>query len=132
MKDLISAKFAAYSVFILLSVFVVFHFFVVAGVVPQDIVWGGRISSREELIRMETISILVNLIMISIAAVRARILKFRINSTILRVAFWLMFVLFSLNTLGNLLSLNDFEKYAFTPVTLLLAIFSLRLAIDKN
>lgn len=132
MKKLISEKFAAYGTLTLLSIFVVFHILVIAGLVPMNIVWGGRISNRAELLRMELVSIAVNLIIIAIVAVRARILKFRINPTILQVAFWLMFVLFTLNTLGNLLSLNVFEKYAFTPITLLLAIFCFRLAIEKK
>ncbi len=132
MKKLISEKTAAYGTLILLSIFVIFHLFVVAGFVPQNIVWGGRITNREELLRMEAISILINLAIISIVAVRAGLVKVRTRSTILKVAFWLMFVLFALNTIGNLFSLNTFEKYAFTPVTFILAVFCLRLALDKK
>ena len=132
MKKLISEKFAAYGILSLLCIFVVFHILVLCGILPSNIVWGGRITNRNELIRMETVSILINLVIISIVAVRAGILKLKINSTILRIAFWLMFVLFTLNTIGNLLSKNEFEKSAFTPITFLLAIFCLRLAIEKN
>ena len=132
MKKLISARFAAYAILILLTVFLIFHFIVIAGFVPMNIVWGGRITSREELIRMETVSIFINLVIISIVAVRTGILKFMINPKILQVAFWLMFVLFTLNTVGNLFAKNDFEKFAFTPITFLLAIFCLRLAIEKD
>jgi hypothetical protein len=132
MKKLISARFSAFSTVFLLSIFVVFHILVMLKLVPSNIVWGGRLNTPAEMMRMETISVTINLIMIAFAAVRAGILKFRINPNILQVAFWLLFVLFTLNTLGNILSLNTFEKYAFTPVTFLLAIFCLRLAIDKK
>jgi hypothetical protein len=39
--------------------------------------------------------------------------------------------LFFLNTIGNLLSNNQLEKILFTPLTTILFVFSLRLAIDK-
>lgn len=37
----------------------------------------------------------------------------------------------ALNTLCNLASVNDFERFVFPPITLLMAIFSLRVAIEK-
>jgi hypothetical protein len=40
-----------------------------------------------------------------------------------------MFVLFAINTVGNIFSNNELERLIFTPLTLLLAVFSLRLAI---
>jgi hypothetical protein len=43
-----------------------------------------------------------------------------------------MFGTFALNTLGDLASENSFEKAFFTPITVLLAFFSLRLALIKN
>ncbi|MEN9442639.1 MAG: hypothetical protein RLZ33_2716 [Bacteroidota bacterium] len=54
-----------------------------------------------------------------------------VNSSIvtkLRFAFWLFFVLFSLNTLGNLFAETLTETLIFTPLTILLAVLSLRLA----
>ncbi len=45
-----------------------------------------------------------------------------IGRTILRVALWLMAVLFLLNTVGNVFSNDRLEQMLFTPVTLLLAV----------
>jgi hypothetical protein len=43
-----------------------------------------------------------------------------------------MVALFSVNTAGNLFAINDWERWIFTPLTFLLAIFSLRLAIENK
>jgi hypothetical protein len=40
-------------------------------------------------------------------------------------------VYFFANTMGNLLSYNDFEKLFFSPATILVEIFSLRLTVGS-
>jgi hypothetical protein len=47
------------------------------------------------------------------------------------VVFSLMFLLFLVNTAGNLASTNQLEKQLFTPLTLLLALLSLRVAVSS-
>ncbi len=58
-------------------------------------------------------------------------LKLRIHRKTARVVAWMLFTLFLLNTLGNFFSKNSLETYLFTPITALLALFSLRIALDK-
>ncbi len=69
--------------------------------------------------------------MLLVVGVYAKIIKVRINQTLLKVLLWLMFAMFALNTIGNLLSKNLTEALIFTPLTLLLALFSFRLAVEK-
>ena len=45
---------------VLSALVMIFHLAVLAGVVPADIVWGGRTGSRSELVAMETVSLAVN------------------------------------------------------------------------
>ena len=117
---------------IILSLVVLFHVCVLIGIIPPGIVWGGRIRTRDELVKMESISILINLVMLQIVMVRAGYFKIKINPLIIKITLWAMALLFLLNTIGNLFSENDFEKMAFTPLTFLLAIFCIRLAIAKT
>ncbi|MFD2245521.1 hypothetical protein [Pontibacter ruber] len=102
------------------------------GVVPFDAVWGGRLENTSQMLRFEGISVAINLVMLAIVAQHAGMLKTGISRKITSVALWVMFVLFLFNTAGNALSNNDLEKMLFTPVTILLAMFSLRLALAKN
>ena len=132
MKGIFRYRIAVFGLLSLLSVSVIFHLLVVAGIIPFDIVWGGRVTDRSEMLMMETISVLINLFMISVVAIKAGFLKWRISGTVITVGLWLMFTLFILNTIGNLLSNNEFEKMVFTPLTLLLAILSFRLARSKK
>jgi hypothetical protein len=94
-----------------------------------EIVWGGRLKSKEEMIPFEITSIALNSVMLGIVAMQAGLLKVNVKPSVLKIAFWCMFVLFTINTIGNIFSNNELEKLIFTPLTLLLSVFSLRLAI---
>lgn len=117
---------------IILGLVVVFHCFVIAGVVPRSIVWGGNISSDEQFYQLETVSITLNLLMILVVLCRTPLLSARVNQKIVRVLLWLMAALFLLNTIGNLFSKNDIERIVFTPLTLLLAFLSIVLARNRK
>jgi hypothetical protein len=122
-KSLISVRLASNGLFVLLFLLVIFHVLILVQVIPHGMVWGGRIEN-------ESISILINVIMLLLVSVQRGLIRVKINKAIILAGLWAMFVLFALNTLGNAMSLNETERW-FAPVTLLLAIFSLRLALDK-
>ena len=127
----ISEKVAVHGMFAAFTLITIFHLFVLSGVIPYNIVWGGRLETKSEMVRFELFSILLNIIMATIVAIRAGIIKFYLNPIVLKAFFWAMFILFSLNTLGNLFSLSLLEKVIFTPLTFILAICSLKLALSK-
>ena len=81
--------------------------------------------------RFEGISITLNVLMLAIVAIYAGFLKIKLHQNILKIAFWGMFVLFVFNTIANLFALNNLETIIFTPLTALLALFSLRLALTN-
>jgi hypothetical protein len=107
----------------------VFHLLVVAGVVPFDMVWGGRLRSHSQMLAFEAVSLAVTLLMLAVVAVRAGYLPIRVPRRAMTVVFSLMFLLFLANTAGNLASKNELEKRLFTPLTLVLALLSLRVAV---
>ncbi|HZW70376.1 MAG TPA: hypothetical protein VFF57_05845 [Hanamia sp.] len=131
MKKIISESAAAKSLLALLSAIMLFHVLVIINVIPYEIIWGGRIRNRRELINLELISIIVNAIMIFVLLIRTGMVGFSITRRWMRLLFWIMFAFFLLNTLGNLVSLNQVEKFIFTPITLFLSFCSLRLALAK-
>jgi len=130
MRRLISVHTAARSVIIILSLIVIFHLLVLAGIIPYKIVWGGRLENTTDMIRFEVVSIGINLLMLAIVANKSGYLNWGKSKQWIRIGLWIMVVLFSINTLGNLVAINIWEKIIFTPLTLLLAFFSFRLAID--
>ena len=132
MMKLISQRQAINIVITLLSAVLVFHIMVLTGVIPYAIVWAGKISTAAEMRKLEVISILVNAFSIIILLLRANHIKNKIPVKILNAIIWLLVVLFSLNTIGNLFAESQFELYFFTPLTLISAILCLRIVIDKK
>jgi len=83
------------------------------------------------MLTFESISLLANLLMLAVVGIYAGVIKMVVSPNILKVAFWVMAGLFVLNTLGNFASTNEFEHLVFTPVTFLLALFCMRLAVGS-
>ncbi|WP_281239538.1 hypothetical protein [Flavobacterium praedii] len=99
----------------------VFHFFIMLKLIPYDIAWGGRLTNDTEMYIFEAISILINLFLISIVSIKGNYLKLRVNEKVINSILWIFFILFLLNTLGNLLAKTNFEKI-FSVLTLILAL----------
>jgi hypothetical protein len=132
MNTLLTKRIATIGLLFILFLIVIFHFLVMLQVIPPGIVWGGRVQNSSQMLALETVSITVNLMMLGIVSIDAGYLKVKINRVIIKISLWTMFVLFLSNTFGNLLSINELEKIIFTPLTFLLSIFSLRLAMNKE
>lgn len=132
MKWYFSERFAANGVLVLLLLLVVFHTLILLRVIPFEMVWGGRLQGVSEMVSFETVSILINLLMLGVVAIKGNVIKINVNPSLMRIALWAMFGLFLLNTLGNLFSTNLFEKAVFTPITFVLSLFCLRLASAKS
>ncbi|MEZ4949770.1 MAG: hypothetical protein R2769_17085 [Saprospiraceae bacterium] len=115
---------------ILLCILFVFHLLILAGFIPHDIIWAGKIRSKKHLIQMESISILVTIIMAIIVCLKMDYLNWIENKTIIKIAMWILFAFFTLNTLGNLTAKTKFEKYAFGTLTLFMALLALYLALN--
>jgi hypothetical protein len=129
MKRRIPEKLATNALLIIFILIMLFHVLVLLGIIPFDIVWGGRLKSKDEMIPFEITSIALNSVMLGIVMMQAGLLKVNVKPIVLKIAFWCMFVLFAINTVGNIFSNNELERLIFTPLTLLLSVFSLRLAI---
>ena len=60
---------------------------------------------------------------------QAGFIKLTIPNNLITYALWIITGLFLLNTFGNAVSKNKIERLLFTPITILLTIFSLILAL---
>ena len=130
MKKVLPVGFALNGLLIILSLFIVFHILILFKVIPYELVWGGRLTNTSQMIEFEIFSIIITLFMLAIVAIKSGIFKLNIQPRIIKIVFWIMFGIFLLNTVGNLVSNNDFEKLYLSPVTVLLSIFCLRVILD--
>jgi hypothetical protein len=119
----------------MLGLLSLFHLAIIAGILffdfaPVEFLWGGRLETAEELLNFEIGSLLINLVALFFTAIRAGYLKIPVLQKAAVVVMWFLFVLFFLNTIGNILAESGFEKF-FTIITVILALFTLRLALKK-
>lgn len=108
----------------------IFHLLVLIKVIPYTIVWGGRLKSDRDMYRFEIVSLLLNAIFLLVILFRSGLIASPLSENVLVYILWAMAALFFLNTIGNLFSKNRWEKIIFTPLTLLLAMFAIVMALD--
>jgi hypothetical protein len=124
-------NFAQYGLIIILSIFLVLHFLILLKFIPYNIVWGSRLKSDTEMYRFEIVSILINLFFLFIILVQSSILTIDFPKKTMTIILWFITALFVFNTFGNVISNNKIEQKLFTPITIILTIFSLILALTN-
>jgi len=130
MKKLIGAKLAGNILLFSLGLLLVFHSLVLLKIVPASSMWGGRATSAN-LIMLEIIAIAVTLFFGYMIAAKTGYVHAGKLAGVVNVLVWIIFVFLLLNTLGNLASGVSAENFIFAPITLILALCALRLAIEK-
>ena len=134
MKKIISFKKATQLSAIILSLLSLFHLAVIIGIVffdyvPIEFLWGGQMETKEELLQFEIISLVVNVFCVFIILIRSQFIKVSALLGFSRAVIWLLFLLFLLNTVGNLIAESTFEKF-FALLTVVLSVMCLRIALE--
>ncbi|MFO0214374.1 MAG: hypothetical protein ACK53E_27090, partial [Pseudanabaena sp.] len=62
------------------ALFILFHFLVLFQVIPYSIVWGGRLNSLSEMYIFEVVSVFINLLLLSVVAVKSKIINISIGA----------------------------------------------------
>lgn len=122
MLNIISKAQALKIILGLLTAVIVFHTLIIAQIIPYEIVWAGKLNSVNEMYVFEIISILVNILLITVLLLKGNYIKHTISNKILNGILWFFVLVFTLNTVGNLLAKSLFEKAVFTPLTLISAL----------
>ncbi|MGD1894408.1 MAG: hypothetical protein ACFB15_27910 [Cyclobacteriaceae bacterium] len=122
MESLFDTILVGNTLLIILGLLIIFHLLVIAGIIPYGIVWAGKINNRAQLLRMESISLVVLVLAILLVALRLEYLTFLNYPAIINGGVWGLFAFFLLNTLGNLTAKSPVEKYGFGALTLLMSL----------
>lgn len=136
MRKIISFKQATQLSLFLFGLFMLFHLAVIVGVVffnyvPIDFLWGGRMETREQLLTFECISLTVLTLCFFTVLIKSERIKLPGLKGTAGIVLWIFFILFLLNTIGNIYATNTFEKF-FAIVTAIIAVLCLRLALEKK
>ncbi len=127
---LIPFRTAAIILLVLFAAAIVFQLVVLAGLIPTEMVWGGRLQNEEE----RTVGALVSMAVLVLAALLVLVRMGRLGRTLPAVGKWGLWVVcavFALNTVGNLVALDLRETLLFTPVTLIAAVLAARVALGE-
>jgi len=128
----ISAKLAGNILLVALGLLAIIHILILLNLLPSNIVWGGQIGdSPTKLVMLEIIALLVTALFAIIIATKIGYIKADKYRRAINIGVWAVFAYLVLNTIGNLVSGVSFENLVFAPITILLALFAFRLAIEK-
>lgn len=131
MKRVIPARAAANTLLIGFGALLIFHMLMLAGALPPGIVWGGRAGNPpQSTASLEVMSLVVTLVFAVVVAARIGYLGRIIPRGVAVVGTWAVFAYLALNVVGNLTSTSTLERGIFTPISALLAVMALRLAIE--
>jgi hypothetical protein len=116
--------------FVLLALFDVL---ILVGIAPSSVVMGGAVQNTSGsggvLI---VVALLVTLFFIFLVAAKLGYVQVPRLMPAINIGIWLIFVYLLLNTLGNVASGVTAENIVFAPLTVVLAICALRLALEKK
>ncbi len=131
MKKLLSKKAAGIILIASLIFLMLFHFLVVIKVLPGDVVWGGTLDENS-VMKYEIISLFITGFLLLIAILKAGYINSILLKKIANVLIWFMVIYFAFMILGNLTAKTLTEKVIFIPLSFLMFVSSLRLAIGKD
>ena len=125
-------KVALIIMFFILGIVLIFHFLILTNQIPYEKVWAGKLNSIEEMKSFETISILLNIFMLTILIVKYKQLKRKIKNKAVDILIWAFAVFFALNTLGNLFAKSTTELIFGTFITLTSSVLCFIIAKKKR
>lgn len=133
MKRLLSVRLAGNTTLIILFLLLLLHILILLKFIPSDFVWGGQLNdAQSNMFTFEIIALIVTIVFIFLTTVRTGYIKITKFKLVISIGIWFMFAYFVLNTIGNLASNVSMEKLIFTPITILLSLCTLRLAISEK
>lgn len=127
---LIPFRTAAVTLLVLFAAAIAFQLVVFAGLIPTEMVWGGRLQNEQERMVGALLSIAFLFVFVALVLVRMGRIG-RSMPVVGKWGMWAVCVLFALNTVGNLFALDLRETLIFTPITLVSAVLAARVAIGE-
>ena len=136
MKKFISFRTAANICIFGFSLFILFHTAVILGILvfdfaPVEHLWGGQMETAEQLLTFEIVSLAIQALCLLLVLIKTERIKLPRLALAADIGMWLLFGLYTLNTLGNITAKSAFEK-TMTVATVLFAVSTLRLALEKR
>jgi hypothetical protein len=132
MTRLVSANTAGRLLFVLLAFLAVFHVLILLKIVPLGSAWGGQAAdSSANLIVLELLALVVILLFALVVRAKLKLIRIARSGKAIDFGLWLTAFYFLLNTVGNVLSKVPLENFLFAPLSLIMTLLAIRLALEK-
>ena len=128
MKTILSKKAAGITLILSLVFLAAFHLLVAVKVLPGNIVWGGTMDENS-VVKYEFAAFAVTGLLLFFAAAKAGYIHNRIAGKTADVFIWIMVVYFAFMIFANLSAKSLTEKVIFIPLSALMFVSSLRMAL---
>lgn len=116
---------------VILLLVTIFNLSVLLGFIPYDIVWGGRLTTYDDMIVFELVSIALNIFSGFLVMVKTGYILPGLRRSV-NVLIWILPLLNFLGILGNAASKSDTERAMFLPVAIVMFLLTLRIALEKS
>ncbi len=113
----------------ILAALFLFHVLVLAGRLPADLVWGGRVQTRAGLIALEGFALVLLLGMAAVGMIKAGWLQAPASISTVDYILWGISAFFALSTVGSLAGRQRFERVFLAPLAFILMLLSMALAL---
>lgn len=123
----ISVRQSIVTLLVILSAVTLFHILVMAGVIPFAYIWGGKLTSKEEMLTFESVSVLINLFIITVILLKGNFIPNQLPVKWLNAIIWFFVIVFSLNTIGNLFAESSLEMVVGSVLTFISALLCYRI-----
>lgn len=107
---------------VLFSIALIFHLCVLLEIISYEKVWAGKLESLDEMRVFETVSIVINLLLIAVLFIKSKNIKNNVSNKLVNAIIWVFVFLFALNTIGNLFSKSMIEQILGTALTFISSI----------
>lgn len=116
----------------LLSIVILFHLLIIIEMVPYKMAWGGKLQTDGQMYVFEGFTILINLFLLFTLLIKGRYIKPRLSERTIKIVLWVYFLLFVLNTIGNLFAQSNLEKLFALLTSIFAALILLILRSKSN
>jgi len=129
-RKIIDFNVATLASLFILSILILFHIAILTGIlffdyVPIDSLWGGKMKTVAQLLNFEIVSLLTSVIFFFLLLIRSKRLNLPKLMGVTKIAMWVLFVFFLVNTIGNVLATTTFERlFAIASGVLALLFFA--------
>lgn len=130
MKKLISAQRSSQLLLVAIGAIIAFHLLVIAGLIPANQVWSSQ-PDEASILPLELISIVFSFSFGLFTLIKMRYVKTGEKSQVVTFGLWVITAFLFYNSVANLISELPFDNFFFAPLELLMALLTLRLAVEK-